>query len=149
MLQSKHLFYVMMIKLVAGTEFAWFNETSKGILLRNDPTDENNQLENVTICFKFSLSDGQSHCLFDIASLQFLYLHPFYPGYGILRIKTEEDKTVVFSPNQPFEMKKLYQVCLRIVVGEGRSHLTIFWNGKKILEEALSNEEKMKCSEIS
>ena len=33
--------------------------------------------------------------------------------YGILKIKTEHERTVVFSPPDTFQVFKMYQVCLK------------------------------------
>ena len=119
-----------------GAEYAFFNKTSKGgIELAVNSQDKQKELQNVTICVKFQLSDGKSHCLFDVASLQFLYSHPSDPGYGILKIKTGHERTVVFSPPGTFQVSKMYQVCLKIVLKSAKSNVAMFWDGKRILNE--------------
>ena len=111
-LQALLIYLVSIVsKMVAGTYLAYFNEHSKGgIELAQDNQIRTKELENVTMCFKFQLFDAKAHCLFDVTSIQLLYLHPYNPGYGILRIKNKADRTVVFSPLQTFQVKKWYQV---------------------------------------
>ena len=135
-LQTLLIYLVSISKMVAGTYLAYFNEHSKGgIELTKDNQIRTKELENVTMCFKFQLFDARAHCLFDVTSIQLLYLHPYNPGYGILRIKNKADRTVVFSPLQTFQVKKWYQVCLSIALVNKTSHVSFFWDGQQILDE--------------
>ena len=82
-----------------GAEIAMFDVASEGGLdLSLDKVEKVKVLNNATICLKVALNDAMAHCLFDVGGIQMFYAHPIDPGYGIPRIKGDQDRTFILHP---------------------------------------------------
>ena len=123
------------------------NATFRELGLKLKVTDlyKSQNLNEITVCLEVSLSYGLPVCLFDIGGIQFFYSSPIsQPGYGHIRFTNEQDRTVIFFPPDKFETNNASIVCLVVKLSEKDSHIKIFWDGYKILDDVKTSTNAIK-----
>ena len=127
----------------------WLRNTSledRGVLLESNASQES--LEQLTICFQFSLAYGLPSCLFDVAGIQFFYSSPLEPRYGHIRFTTEEDRTLLFKQDKWFVGGAPVKVCLSVALeSDLTSRVKLFWEGAKILDNEGSVKGPLKIND--
>ena len=128
---------------------SWLRNTSledRGVLLESNTSQ--GSLQQLTICFQFSLAYGLPSCLFDVSGIQFFYSSPLEPRYGHIRFTTEEDRTLLFKQDMWFVGGTPVKVCLSVALeSDLTSHVKLFWEGAKILDNKGSVKGPLKIND--
>ena len=135
-------------------------KTGQSIDYENSPLEEKSvqlivsgqkeESKEVAICFRAILALGVPSCFFDVAGIQFFYSNPLGPplgsrhGYGHLRLKSSNDRKIIFQPGSNFMVGERLKVCLWIRITDLKSQIKMFWNGQKILDETHQGSDAIK-----